>query len=786
MVTVTRSTTASSSCRCPHMPWKSLSMRVRVAKAGSTAETSWAMRRVMIQVAKEIDSQLPGWQPKENRPNCRGVPNASCCGSDISASSFFSMHRTTRVTLTRWWSRTFGQCMGSAKGYPASGASWSMAWCHSNSDGNTKRVPSRGWLTLECITYLAGLIAPNGMCGHTVLHEAEPLKDGPSFGFRTCKIDGTRWFFSAHHWTNRRHGKVVKFNSQKHSATQRCADCRLSRFSSFLNLVRSSPGRWGAGSAWKIHAESSSNGSSRTPSHSWLHQTRGLFRLRIWSRWSCWLQSRRLLIPPVFCSEGHWAIAQSSCCLWQWWWTRDCSLEPGRQRQKKTFKGGVNTLSLFFFPFLCNTPRLHGRVWAALLSIDVKWNEQVWKAQRQIHCFRCTEPRNWNDLFNDLVELKDKPSHGDDPAGTGPSRKIVDHYSFLDLTRIHFHRRTQSRNPRFHRCWHHSPPACARWKSCLALHPNILGTFWRTVPLLGGVSTLKLLVSVNSVRAVCRTPEHQPIERLIMPYAFVFDTLLVPDSAKLFTAWVSSDRQAALYARICASVSLKAYTFFHGIWLRGGTSSPGTWTSLVVVLPEVHHQEHYEPYERSLSPLEATGIWPWRVACCMDWVAEHQACSVLVKYGPLLNGSELTHRGPARSFNKPTKGPTQDGSSGRGRPTRELAGADPRTGFSDRYTLYVLTWTSTMQCRRSVGAGPLRLVRGRWLAHSATGEALELVMRRGYLALPGGLPVPGRFRCVSLPGPQVQVRQRKVETNPPKGRLVTWTRKGDEGEPKGS
>ena len=78
------------------------------------------------------------------------------------------------------------------------------------------------------------------------------------------------------------------------------------------------------------------------------------------------------------------------------------------------------------------------------------WKQQVRTAtlarQRQVHSFRCTEPPDWNDPFNDLVKLEDKPILGDGPVGIGHSRKIVDHHSFLDLARIHLHRRTQSKN----------------------------------------------------------------------------------------------------------------------------------------------------------------------------------------------------------------------------------------------------------------------------------------------------------------------------------------------------
>ena len=52
--------------------------------------------------------------------------------------------------------------------------------------------------------------------------------------------------------------------------------------------------------------------------------------------------------------------------------------------------------------------------------------------------------------FNDLVKLEDKPILGDGPVGTGPSSKIMDHYSFLDLARIHLHGRTQSQNKWLH------------------------------------------------------------------------------------------------------------------------------------------------------------------------------------------------------------------------------------------------------------------------------------------------------------------------------------------------
>ena len=90
----------------------------------------------------------------------------------------------------------------------------------------------------------------------------------------------------------------------------------------------------------------------------------------------------------------------------------------------------------------------------------------------------------------------------------------------------------------------------------------------------------KFLVSVNGVRAVYRTttslnmatPEHQPVDE-IKTYAFSVGwnmgttqqfvmwatafllvwTNPVSDYVGLFTAWVRSDRQIALYANICLS-----------------------------------------------------------------------------------------------------------------------------------------------------------------------------------------------------------------------------------------
>ena len=40
------------------------------------------------------------------------------------------------------------------------------------------------------------------------------------------------------------------------------------------------------------------------------------------------------------------------------------------------------------------------------------------------HAFRCTEPRDRNDFFNDLVKWDDKPILGDGPAGTGIAKKL--------------------------------------------------------------------------------------------------------------------------------------------------------------------------------------------------------------------------------------------------------------------------------------------------------------------------------------------------------------------------
>ena len=62
--------------------------------------------------------------------------------------------------------------------------------------------------------------------------------------------------------------RTVKFTPQEQFSNSTW--CRLSTIlstASLLNLVRRSLGRWCAESAWKIRAESSSNGSSRPPSH---------------------------------------------------------------------------------------------------------------------------------------------------------------------------------------------------------------------------------------------------------------------------------------------------------------------------------------------------------------------------------------------------------------------------------------------------------------------------------------------------------------------------------------
>ena len=133
------------------------------------------------------------------------------------------------------------------------------------------------------------------------------------------------------------------------------------------------------------------------------------------------------------------------------------------------------------------------------------------------------------------------------------------------------------------------------------------------VPFLEGVRAVyKTTRSLNLA-----TPEHQTIDE-IMPYAFRFgwntghgpttwyvghclsfrfDTLPVPDSAELFTAWFSSDRQTTLRAiRVPQSplglgsgwtsasstcspprLSLRplSCTFVHGIWIRSATYSCG-------------------------------------------------------------------------------------------------------------------------------------------------------------------------------------------------------------------
>ena len=133
------------------------------------------------------------------------------------------------------------------------------------------------------------------------------------------------------------------------------------------------------------------------------------------SRWSCRLQGRRLLIPTVFFSEEHWKVAHSSCFHWQRWCSRDCSFEPGRQREKETSTAGIYLVSLTPFYFLYHTP-----VWAALLSIVVKWNPEVWKATlarlRHVHSLRCTArlerpPQRSGDI-------EDKPALGDVPWAT--------------------------------------------------------------------------------------------------------------------------------------------------------------------------------------------------------------------------------------------------------------------------------------------------------------------------------------------------------------------------------
>ena len=59
-----------------------------------------------------------------------------------------------------------------------------------------------------------------------------------------------------------------------------------------------------------------------------------------------------------------------------------------------------------------HTHRLQYRVRGALLSIEVEWKQEEWKATlarlRQVHSFDAPNHDDWNDLFNDLVTLEDK------------------------------------------------------------------------------------------------------------------------------------------------------------------------------------------------------------------------------------------------------------------------------------------------------------------------------------------------------------------------------------------
>ena len=60
----------------------------------------------------------------------------------------------------------------------------------------------------------------------------------------------------------------------------------------------------------------------------------------------------------------------------------------------------------------------------------------------KFNLFHAPNHDDCNDVFSILVKLGDKLSLGDGPASTGPSRKIVDHYSFLVFALFHLKSRT--------------------------------------------------------------------------------------------------------------------------------------------------------------------------------------------------------------------------------------------------------------------------------------------------------------------------------------------------------
>ena len=113
-----------------------------------------------------------------------------------------------------------------------------------------------GWCSKTDPIVSSQLLFVTWICGHTILSEAaEPLKDEPSFGFRTCIIDGTKWTNPRHSSASdsRTHGKVVKFTPQEQFS--KATWCRLSTFPAGFKLAqtRSTSCRGARCESEKIH-----------------------------------------------------------------------------------------------------------------------------------------------------------------------------------------------------------------------------------------------------------------------------------------------------------------------------------------------------------------------------------------------------------------------------------------------------------------------------------------------------------------------------------------------------
>ena len=139
----------------------------------------------------------------------------------------------------------------------------------------------------------------------------------------------------------------------------------------------------------------------------------------------------------------------------------------------------------------------------------------------------------------------------------------------------------------------------------------------------------------------------------------------------LFAAWFSSDGQAALRAiwvpqspsGLGALLGLRRQVpVRRHVCLRGPTHAHSSKVFGYAVVLSHLEKGRRRPWfflkyiiKDTMNSVNALGLpwmakerWPWRVACCMLRVAEHQACSVPVKYGLLFSGNDLTQRGPTQ------------------------------------------------------------------------------------------------------------------------------------------